>query len=1088
MTEGHPARGAGARRRVFVGRDAELAELSAALDEARTGRGRLYLVCGEPGIGKTRLADELARAAAERGMAVHWGRCWEAGGAPAYWPWLDVLAALGEQLPDDALGLLGAGGEPLSELVPGLRARLGVSPARVTHGADEARFGLFRAISVLLRRAGEAGALVVLEDLHSADESSLLLLRFLAHELRTTRVLVLATFRDVEARLSPEVGEALGRLTREGTTLALSRLAAPDAERFLRERTGVDDPALHEHLFRRTQGNPLFLEEMARLVGSDGEAALSGAVLPHGVREVLRQRLARVPGTVRALLDAVAVCGDECEATLLAEALAESAQALRGQLDVALHAGVLVEREAGLFRFSHALVREVLESDLSAEQSRALHGAVAAALERRAEGHGEAPLAELAHHWLEGPAGALPKAVRYAIDAAERALALYAFEDAIRLLTRARTALGQGAGEPHLVADVLIALAQVQIRRGKGALGRELCMEAMRIGRELGDAELLARAALAFGLEITAALVDAELVKVLEEAQRALPATDSPLRARVLARLGAALQPHPDLLYPIGLAREAIASARRLGDPGTLLYTAYTGMAAMMDIVDPRERLPLNLEVEQLASAAGDRERLLRTQVRLVFDHMELGDFAGADARIALFERLAREAGARRYLWRVPLFHAMRAMIHGRFAEAEALLAEARRGGEEAQDPQLESAYVMHREGLLRAAERHEDMIAYDVEARRMRAHFYSGPHWQNGGSAFTYARIEDLEKARLYTDLIPQEDWPLVHNPPAFMHLGEPLALVGRRELVEKLYALLLPASHRCISWGFTKFIWDGTATRVLGLLAARLERWDEASAHFEAAIGQLERLEAWPYLARTRYELGRALSAAGSPERARELVQEAAESARALGMSGLARLAEQRLAMSWRPAPKAAAVPASLPFSFTPEGEYWTVTHEGATFRLKDSLGLGYLARLFAEPGRAIHVLELSGGKPEEGERPDLGDAGELLDEQALASYRSRAASLRDALEEAEEFGDLGRASRAREELAFLEAELSRAVGLGGRRRRAGAASERARSAVQRRIKNALERVAECSPGLAERLEREVKTGTFCVYRPDS
>jgi hypothetical protein len=202
---------------------------------------------------------------------------------------------------------------------------------------------------------------------------------------------------------------------------------------------------------------------------------------------------------------------------------------------------------------------------------------------------------------------------------------------------------------------------------------------------------------------------------------------------------------------------------------------------------------------------------------------------------------------------------------------------------------------------------------------------------------------------------------------------------------------------------------------------------------------------------------------------------------------MSGLVRLAERRLGA--RPEPPASVAPAAapLPFTFTPEGEYWTVTHGSATFRLRDSLGLGYLARLFAEPGRAVHVLELSGSKPDEGERPDLGDAGELLDEQALASYRSRAAALRDALEEAEGFGDVGRASRAREELAFLEAELSRAVGLGGRRRRAGSASERARSAVQRRIRNALERLGECSPELAQRLEREVKTGTYCVYKPE-
>src|SRR5204863_114174 len=151
-------------------------------------------------------------------------------------------------------------------------------------------------------------------------------------------------------------------------------------------------------------------------------------------------------------------------------------------------------------------------------------------------------------------------------------------------------------------------------------------------------------------------------------------------------------------------------------------------------IIDPRERMPLNLEVEQLASAAGDRARLLHTQARLAFDHLELGDLDGADARIAMFERIARETGARRYLWRVPMFGSMRAIMHGRFAEAERLLEQARALGTEAADPHLERCYVLHREGLLRAWERHEDMARFDPDARRMRAGLYSGPHWQNGG------------------------------------------------------------------------------------------------------------------------------------------------------------------------------------------------------------------------------------------------------------------------------------------------------------------------------------------------------------------
>jgi hypothetical protein len=305
-------------------------------------------------------------------------------------------------------------------------------------------------------------------------------------------------------------------------------------------------------------------------------------------------------------------------------------------------------------------------------------------------------------------------------------------------------------------------------------------------------------------------------------------------------------------------------------------------------------------------------------------------------------------------------------------------------------------------------------------------------------------------------------------------------------------------------VSWGFTKFIWDGTATRVLGLLAARLGRYDEANAHFSAALSQLEQMHAGVYLQRTRYEYGRALLEFARPEdrdRALRLLESALAGARALDMQGLCRLAEQRLAAAPSALAKpnehrAAVTPASpapaahsgneLGFSFAPEGEFWTITHAAVSFKLRDSLGLRYLARLFAQPDEPIHVLELSSGDSESAAAATAGDSGELLDPQAVQSYRRRAEALEAEVEQAQAWNDAARTSRAREELEFLQAELVRAVGLGGRIRKAGSSSERARSAVQRRIRNVLERVRGHSPELAELLDRSVKTGTYCVFRP--
>jgi hypothetical protein len=238
--------------------------------------------------------------------------------------------------------------------------------------------------------------------------------------------------------------------------------------------------------------------------------------------------------------------------------------------------------------------------------------------------------------------------------------------------------------------------------------------------------------------------------------------------------------------------------------------------------------------------------------------------------------------------------------------------------------------------------------------------------------------------------------------------------------------------------------------------------------------------------------------------------LLGQAGELAGKLDMSGLAALAERRLAAlgagpavdlpagaasdALAAAGEAPIAPAAAPapggaatFSLAPEGEYWSVSFEGQTFRLKDSLGLRYLARLVAEPDRELHALDLAGGRAATEDAPvDAGDAGELLDAEAREAYRRRLEELREMAAEAEDMADVGRAARAREEIERLGAELGRAVGLGGRSRRAGGAAERARSAVQRRIKNALERIQEHAPGLAAYLGRTIKTGTFCVYRP--
>jgi hypothetical protein len=307
------------------------------------------------------------------------------------------------------------------------------------------------------------------------------------------------------------------------------------------------------------------------------------------------------------------------------------------------------------------------------------------------------------------------------------------------------------------------------------------------------------------------------------------------------------------------------------------------------------------------------------------------------------------------------------------------------------------------------------------------------------------------------------------------------------------------------------------GSTSFYLALLATTASRWAEAGDHFDAALRAHQRLGATPFLACTQYEHARMLVRRGQDgdrSRALELLDRAAATARALGMGRLGEGGTETLREIGPGRPPSAdrpavAVAAGAPDSvgtdlFRREGEYWTVSYDGSIVRLKDSKGLRHLARLLAQPGRELHVTDLEaadaeparpaasrvGSRAVSGElevRPDLGDAGALLDAEAKAAYKVRLDELRAELEEAEGFNDLDRAERARQERDFLVQELARAVGLGGRDRRAASHAERARLNVTRAIRAAMAGLARAHPALGRHLAATIRTGRYCSYTPD-
>ena len=378
----------------LIGRDRELDELQRELLEAEAGHGRIVLLGGEPGIGKSRLADELAGRARDRGHLVLWGRAWEVAGAPPYWPWVQSLRAyIRSTAVDEARRDLGSGAADVAQMLPELRDLFPDLPPPPDSASDSARFQLFDSTVTLLRNIARARALVVaLDDLHAADTPSILFLRFLASQMGDMRVLVVATYRDVELTPDHPLTSAIAEIAREpvARTIRLSGLPAEAVGEFIRSTANVRPP---DHVVaavtRATKGNPLFVGEAVRLLSAEGrltEAADLSTLhvaVPPGIRAVIARRIGYLgDGTAQALRLA-SVIGPEFDLDVLRQVGEYGQDDAADLLDEAVAANLLthVAGVRGRYRFAHDLVRETLYEELSPSRRTRLHGRIATVLE-----------------------------------------------------------------------------------------------------------------------------------------------------------------------------------------------------------------------------------------------------------------------------------------------------------------------------------------------------------------------------------------------------------------------------------------------------------------------------------------------------------------------------------------------------------------------------------------------------------------------------------------------------------------------------------------------------------------------------------
>lgn len=1055
----------------FVGRTLEIGVFVDALAVLRHGRGSVLLVSGEPGIGKTRLAEEGARRAELEGMRVVWGSAWDGGGAPTYWPWIQVLRALRGVVP-----------------APGERLRRDLGPlwddAVEAHEEEvEAReFRRYDALRAVLAMAAERTPLVVvIDDLHAADRGTLAALNFLARGIRALPVLIIGTHRDAEARRRPEIAAPLERVAREGARIELSRLGREDISKLTDDLEPVSVASV-DQIYESSGGNPFFAKEILRLV----RAGVSSKRIPDAVRAVVGERLATLDARTREVLEAAAVIGREGSLDLLASVSGLSRPELTPLLESFVLSGIVERHDPDRYAFSHPLFRESLYDCVHGLERCRLHLRTADALSSLTStttGHAET----MARHLLLAlPAGDPTRAIERARIAARGCVLELGFDRAVELLEGALSALADSRDE-GLRSDIELDLAEALFFVGESERSRRICASVAERARQNSDGVHLARAALAYGNEIRVAVVDPVLVGMLEDALGLLGAEHPRLRAKVHARLAGARQPNQDPQSPVKQAFEAIELARSTADTDTLLHALYTAGAALTGFAPPAKRRDVSSQLAILARSQNDLVRSQRGYARWAIDAAELGDAEEMRQAIRAEEQLGRVLGHPRFRWQSALLGSMHALIEGRWNDSEALIERATSTITELDDPGARAALSLHRICAARARMKPFERIAADDSLQGRDASL--GRSMILLGTASFHARMGNEERARIAFDkALPLPEFlPLI--PSATALAAEAAARVGHIAETQKFLPHLEALPFPAMTWGASGFIWEGFLTDIAGRCHTTLGHWNAAIDALGKTVDAAEAFGARPAALDSRIALAVAMvrrGGAGDLDRAARLLDAAESAAHELEMPGpLARIEALRSDSRLRPASRSPIHAGSPHFTLEREGEVWSVSSGGRTARFQHSRAFEILKTLVEHPGREFRALDLV--TTVEPDAPvDLGDSGELLDAQARTAYRNRSAELRAELDEAERWHDAARRERAQAELEFLDDEIRRSVGLRGKPKRRAGAAERARVNVNKRLKGAIRRLAAELPGLAEHLEVSIKTGFLVAYRP--
>lgn len=817
---------------MIVGRAGELAQLGAALGEARAGRGRLVLVAGAPGIGKSRLADAAAERARRAGMTIARGYAVDEPGAPPLWPWLRLMRGW-----DDA-------------------ARLPV--AETWDGDAAARFQLFTAITTLVcGHATGDGLLLILEDMHWADRTSVGLLRHVVAAISDEPMAVLVTYR--HGVPGPLLDAAPALLSSDLVLpLTLGGLSRQDVAAWLPQLTGSADARLAGTLCERTGGNPLLVRLVAQDLAAHGDIERLMAERPE-LRRLVAARAGELTAQTRAVVDAASVLGERIHTALLAELTGDAD--LGPVLDEAVAAGILRDDTSrGGLRFEHALVRDAVYAELTPSRRAGLHRQAAQLLAQV----GEPNVAGMvASHWHRaGGRDAAGQCQMWAGRADIEARRALAYDDAVRYAELALSCAQQAGDDDAERARLLVRLAEAQFLANAVEPSVSSCAAAADLAEAAGRADLLAQAGLVVhGIGSSAYRT---IAGICERALAVLPPDEHATRARLHAQLAVGIAEREGGSRAAELAAQALTDANRSGEPQAILEALAARHLAISIPQAVAERLELGRQAVALGRAARHPVAALWGHLWRADAALQLGNLAEADQELAEIDRVATERRSVLARWHHHRLRAVLAAKSGDFATAWAANEAARQLAIQAGDIsmvglsfafQLNMAVLRADPGVLGPG--WEDIVRSAPPMPLVRisipiAHALTG-HPDQARAAFEEFRH------------VPRS-FPLgVRWFGTIMQIGVAAILLRDAEVAADLYELTAPIAHYYSGDGSGAVFSHGANARQAGELALTAGRPAEAARHLRDAVTMNARVGARPHTALSRLGLARALLASG-------------------------------------------------------------------------------------------------------------------------------------------------------------------------------------------------------------------------------